>query len=57
MTEMSRPKNNVSITRRDKAGTIYDIWFVNDKHEKIRISRSTTTILKAIQHYDKCVMR
>ena len=45
---MSRPKNNVSITPRNKEKTMYDINYTNAKGEKVRVTASTTTILRGV---------
>lgn len=48
-----KPKNTVRLTKSDKSGEHYDVWFYTDAG-RVKIRRSTTTILKALQHYDKC---
>lgn len=51
---MTRPKNTVTITKANKEGTMYDIWY-DAEHGRVKWGRrSTTTILKALQHYEKC---
>ena len=47
-----KPKNTVTITKGNKEGTMYDIWYDTPQgREKIR--RSSTTILKAVLSYVK----
>lgn len=45
---MSRPKNNVSLTPRNREKTMYDIYYSNRRGERTRITASTTTILKGV---------
>jgi hypothetical protein len=45
---MSRPKNRVTLTPRNKDKTMYDIWYYDDRGNKIRVTASTTTILKGV---------
>lgn len=45
---MARPKNNVSITPRNKDKTLYDIWYWNKAGERVKVTASTTTILKGV---------
>ena len=53
---MTRPKNTVTMTKATKDGTEWDIRF-NTPTGRQRIKRSTTTILKALQHYDNCLFK
>lgn len=45
---MSKPKNNVTLTPRNKEKTIYDIWYITPRGERARVVASTTTILKGV---------
>ena len=54
---MVRPRNNVRLHKADKGGTKYDIW-INTVGVRQRYGRrSTTTILKALKHYERCFMK
>ena len=52
---MSKPKNNVTMTPRNKEGTMYDIWYTGRNGERIRLIASTTTILKGVMQLRRTV--
>ncbi len=51
---MARPKNTVTITKANKQGSQFDIWFDSPQGRVKFGRRSTATILKALRHWDNC---
>ena len=54
---MTRPKNTVRLNKGNKEGTLYEIWVDTVDGRKKWGRKSTTKILKALKHYEKCIFR